>query len=262
VTALSHAEHGQGAYRIRFDWGLTGARALAADARPADVAVVVDVLSFTTTLTVAVERGIAVYPFPWAKERAAAYAEERGAVLARGRREGLAVGAVSLSPVSFEAASGIARVVLPSPNGSTIAFALAEAGVRVVGACLRNAPAVGRWLAAVDGRVSVVAAGERWPDGSLRPAVEDLWGAGAVLAALFEVGGTGTASPEARSAVAAYDAVRGGCGSALPDCASGRELVAAGFGRDVELAAATDVSSVVPLLDGEAFVDAAAQSES
>ena len=42
--------------------------------------------------------------------------------------------------------------------------------------------AVARWLQARGGTVAVVAAGERWPDGSLRPAAEDLWGAGAVLA--------------------------------------------------------------------------------
>jgi 2-phosphosulfolactate phosphatase len=253
VTSLSHAEHGQAAYRVRFDWGLTGAQALVADARPGDVAVVVDVLSFTTTLTVAVEQGFAVYPVPWAATEAPAYAEARGAVLARGRREGRAAGEVSLSPASFEGASGLRRVVLPSPNGSSIAFALAEAGVIVLGACLRNATAVGGWLAGRPGRLSVVAAGERWPDGSLRPAVEDLWGAGAVLAAL----GPADASPEARAAAATYDAVRGELGGALTASASGRELVAAGFSRDVEIASAVEVSRVVPVLRDEAFVAAA-----
>jgi len=252
VTAGSSAEHGQAAYRVRFDWGLAGARALTADAQAGDIAVVVDVLSFTTTLAVAVEAGIEVYPYPWAVADAPVYAEERGAVLARGRRAGLADGSVSLSPASFDGGSGIGRVVLPSPNGSAISFALADAGVQVVGACLRNASAVGRWLSARTGRLSVVAAGERWPDGSLRPAAEDLWGAGAVLTAL----GARDTSPEARLAVAAYDAVRGDLTTALTTCASGRELVGAGFPRDVEIAAAVDVSEVVPVLAGEAFTDA------
>jgi len=244
------AEHGQTAYARRFDWGPTGALALVADARRGDVAVVVDVLSFTTTLTLAVERGIEVYPYPWATAGAPSYAEQRGAVLARGRREGLASGGVSLSPASFGDVDGIERVVLPSPNGSTISFALAGAGVRVVGASLRNATAVGRWLSAVEGRVSLVAAGERWPDGSLRPAAEDLWGAGAVLSALGPAG----ASPEAGLAVEAYDAVRGDLAAALHDCASGRELISAGVTRDVDLAAEADASRVVPVLRGESFV--------
>ena len=230
------------------EWGPTGAAAIGPDV---DVAVVVDVLSFTTTLTLAVERGIDVYPYPWASADAPAYASERKAVLALGRREGLASGALSLSPASFADIDGIERVVLPSPNGSAISFALTDAGVPVVGASLRNATAVARWLAGVEGRVSVVAAGERWPDGSLRPAAEDLWGAGAVLSALGPAG----ASPEANLAVAAYDAVRGDLEAALLDCASGLELMSAGFGRDVELAAEVDAGDVVPLLRGEAFVD-------
>ena len=57
--------HGQAAYSRRLEWGLTGALAVVADARPGDVAVVVDVLSFTTTLSVAVEQGLAVHPYPW-----------------------------------------------------------------------------------------------------------------------------------------------------------------------------------------------------
>lgn len=50
-------EHRQGAYRVRVDWGLDGAVALSAGA---DVAVVVDVLSFTTTLSVALDAGVRV----------------------------------------------------------------------------------------------------------------------------------------------------------------------------------------------------------
>ena len=194
-----------------------------------------------------------VHPYPWQAEGATAYAAERGATLAAGRREGLATGAVSLSPASFVGVTGVERVVLPSPNGSAIAFALAEAGVTVVGACLRNATAVASRLRAGQGaRVSVVAAGERWPDGQLRPAVEDLWGAGAVLAAL----GSSGLSPEAAMAVAAFRAVADRLDAELPSCASGRELVEDGFGGDVDLAAAYDVSRVVPVLTGDAFADA------
>ncbi len=251
---MTRPAHRQAAYTRRLEWGLAGARALVADARPGDVAVVVDVLSFTTTLTVAVERGVTVHPYPWRAEDAAAYAAERGATLAVGRREGLATGSVSLSPVSFLGVSGPDRVVVPSPNGSAIAFALAEAGVTVVGAALRNAGAVSAWLRdRPESTVSVVAAGERWPDGQLRPAVEDLWGAGAVLTAL---GGPG-ASPEAVAATAAFGTVADGLADALAHCASGRELVEDGFAADVDLAASYDVSQVVPVLYGDAFADGA-----
>ena len=105
---------------VEFEWGPTGAASIV-DA--AGTAVVVDVLSFTTTLTVAVERGMTVYPFRWRDERVEAYADERAAVVAKGRslREG-----VSLSPVSVLRAEGVERLVLPSPNGSSLAFGLAS----------------------------------------------------------------------------------------------------------------------------------------
>jgi 2-phosphosulfolactate phosphatase len=242
--------HRQSGHRVRFDWGPTGAAAISAGA---DVAVVVDVLSFTTTLTVAVERGVTVLPFAWKDERAAAYADERGATLAVGRLEARQLGgsAVSLSPADLSTVTGVDRLVLPSPNGSTICARLASGGSTVVGACLRNRTAVAVHLHGA-GRVAVVAAGERWPDGSLRPCAEDLWGAGAVLAALVDLG-VDDLSPEARLAEAAYRAVEPDLPAALAACAGGLELEAIGFGADVEVAARTDVTEVVPLLGDDGF---------
>ena len=262
MTEPAHDSHLQRAHAVRCEQGPSAAQALGAHV---DVAVVVDVLSFTTTLSVALERGVEVFPYRWDDTGAAAYAEERDAVLAVGRLEAAEGGAVgrgtSLSPAHLRATDGVPpRLVLPSPNGSSISFALAEAGCEVVGASLRNARAVAAWLAprvlAGEG-VLVVAAGERWPDDSLRPAVEDVWGAGAVLAALHEEGVTDL-SPEAASALAAYRSVAMVLAPSLRGCASGRELVDRGFADDVEVAAELNGSPGVPLLVSDSFVSAPA----
>lgn len=251
--------HGQQAYTVRLEQGPTGAHAVV---RGADTAVVVDVLSFTTTLSVAVERGLLVYPFPWRDDRAADFAAERDAFLAVGRLEQQESGqGVSLSPARMLTGEGLPpsaeRLVLPSPNGSTICAALAVQGVNVVGACLRDRSAVAETLAPAlreGGVLAVVAAGERWSDGSLRPAAEDIWGAGALLGGLVERGATGL-SPEAELAVTAYQAVADDLPVRLRDCAGGRELAAAGFADDVEVAAALDTTTVVSVLRDNAFGD-------
>lgn len=244
--------HGQQSYDVRLDWGPTGGAAVA---RGADIAVVVDVLSFTTTLGIAVARGSRVHPFPWKDDRAVAFAAERDAVLAVGRFEaaGLTDPPPSLSPAQLLTSGPVERLVLPSPNGSTICAAL-ETGL-VVGASLRNRSAVARWLAlrlAGGAVVAFVPAGERWPDGSLRPGLEDLWGAGAVLDALDRTGLR--VSPEAEHAAASYATVAADLRAALADCASGRELAAVGYADDVEAAAAIDADDVVPVLTDDGFV--------
>lgn len=238
---------------LRFEWGPAGASALGDSA----ISVVVDVLSFTTTLSVAADLGIEVLPYRWRDGSAAEYAAAHDAVLAVGRSEA-AEGAVSLSPNTIRNAIGVRRVVLPSPNGSSIAYALAASSAVCIGACLRNAVAVARWIAENhEGgtAVSVIAAGERWPDGSLRPCVEDLWGGGAVLAELLRLRPELTASEEAEVAVAAWDAVRTRLGAALEECASGRELIAAGYRSDVIVAAEVGGSTTVPVLAGDRFID-------
>jgi len=99
-------------------------------------------------------------------------------------------------------------------------------------------------------KVVAIAAGERWKDGSLRPAVEDLWGAGGFLSALQR----DDLSPEARAAEAAYEAVADELPRMLHECAGGRELTQYGFPEDVAIAAEVDESRSVPVLrDGRLF---------
>jgi len=245
--------YAQAAYAVRCDWGPIGADAVGPGT---SIVAVVDVLSFTTALTVAADRGIEVFPYRWRDERAVTFAAEHDATLAVGRSEVSPSQPVSLSPPTIRTAPGITRLVLPSPNGSTIARRLAETGATVIGVSLRNARAAAAWTvrSRSDGAaVAVIPAGERWQaDESLRPAVEDLWGAGAFLQGLLDEG-VGGFSPEAELAAAAYRQVASRVREALYDCASGRELVGYGYPGDVDIASEVDSSEVVPVLDGESF---------
>ena len=236
----------QASFEVRFEWGLAGAKVLAS---VSEVLVVVDVLSFSTAVEVALARGATVVPTGWSNERAAALAAERGAILAVGRSQTTPATPYSLSPASLADLPAGACLVLPSPNGATIISAAAELGPVILTGCLRNAGAVATAADALGSTISVIASGERWPDGSLRPALEDLLGAGAILDRL----GGRTRSPEAQAAAGAarlLDPV-----DALHGCASGRELITAGYEQDVRIAAELDVSHVVPLLRDGRFID-------
>jgi len=234
--------------RVHFEWGLSGATAVAEAGF--ELAVVVDVLSFSTAVSVGLDRGAVVFPFTWQDERASAFANEVGATLAGPRCQP----GVSLSPASIRDAAELTALVLPSPNGSTISFALRDKRLTVLAGCLRNSAAVGAWLAARSGDLAVVAAGERWADNSLRPAAEDLWGAGAVLAALADDNGF---TPEARTAAAAFRALSPDLPAALAECSSGRELIDRNYRSDVSIAVEYNASSVVPVLLDGAFRNAA-----
>lgn len=244
--------HRQHDYELRFEWGREG---LAAVAGGVAAVVVVDVLRFTTAVSVAVGRGAVVLPYMWgAGDTAGAYAARHGAELA-GRRED---GGWSLSPTDLARLPAGTRLVLPSPNGSALAFGARDSldGARVLAGCLRNATAVATVAAADGGPVAVIAAGERWSSdpAALRPSVEDLVGAGAVLRALIDARHpAAAASPEARTAAAAFDAVRDDLPGWLAATASGRELAAIGFDDDVAAAAVLDADAVAPVLDGVGF---------
>lgn len=230
---------GQETYGVRFQWG-----PLVAPTLTEGVCVVVDVLRFTTAVEAAVTHGVAVYPYRWRDATAAAFADSAQAILADGRDPS----GPSLSPSSMDTLVPGASLVLPSPNGSTCAMLASEAGAQVVAGCLRNAEAVGAWADEISEPVTVIACGEKWPDGSLRPSLEDLLGAGAILATM-----TGNPSPEARAAIAAFRDAEHNLPEVLSQCASGRELREKGWQEDIGYAAHLNVSTTVPVLTNGAF---------
>lgn len=234
-------EHVQDGYDVRLEWGREGAALLG---ELCAVVVVVDVLSFCTAVDVAVVRGGAVLPLPWRDGRAADAARAAGAVLA-GRR---GAPGWTLSPSSLLGLPAGTRLALPSPNGAALCALAARSGATVLAGCLRNAAAVARTAQhlAAGGPVGLVPAGERWelPGEPMRPALEDVLGAGAIAAVL-----PGAFSPEAELAAQQFAAARSrGLRGVLAASASGRELAADGFAADVVLAAAPDASEAAPRL--------------
>ena len=159
---------------VDFGWGLQGLQSLL----PAsDVIVIVDVLSFSTAVDVVTSRGAQVLPFAYGHSDAESYARSRGALLAQPRQAGGEQ--LSLSPEKLKTVASGARIVLPSPNGSRLSR---ETGaVPTLTGCLRNAAAVAQAASSLGVSIGVIAAGERWPDGSLRPSIEDLLGAGSII---------------------------------------------------------------------------------
>jgi 2-phosphosulfolactate phosphatase len=227
----------QSDYQLRCEWG---ERAATLFAPLVDAVVLVDVPSFSTCVDIATGRGAIVYPYQWKDASAAAFAREVGAELAGPRSST----ALSLSPASLAHIPPGTRLVLPSPNGGTLSHATSSTPTFT--ACLRNAEAVARAAQALGPRVAVIPAGERWPDGSVRPCLEDWLGAGAVLEYL-----DGTASPEAEAARQAYRHHARSAIDVLWRCASGRELIEQGWEEDVFLAAEVGVSGAAPrLIDG------------
>jgi 2-phosphosulfolactate phosphatase len=225
------------------EWGLAGVET---SRDRVAVLVIVDVLSFSTAVDIAVGRGAAILPFPYGDADAARVAADAAdALLAAPRNAG---GQLSLSPRSLATIASGVRLMLPSPNGSRLS--LAGGATTVMAGCLRNATAVARQarLLADGGDIAVIPAGERWPDGGLRPAVEDLLGAGAIIDALDLA-----LSAEARVARDAYRAAGADLPGIIRTSRSGRELIGWGYADDVELALELNISAEAPTLRDGAY---------
>lgn len=160
----------------------------------------------------------------------------------------------------------LADTLVWSINGAVVAEAASQLDPEplVLIGCLRNAAAVAEVVLRIQDErqqrtsVNVIAAGERDAAGDLRIAVEDQLGAGAVIAALIDLGIDHT-SPEAVAASETFRGLRRAVRHLLLASGSGRELAAREPGSapraaTVREAATIDDSTVVPVLRDGVFV--------
>lgn len=226
-------------------WGLS---AVEAWRDRASVLVIVDTLTFSTTVSVAADRGVRVIPFDWGDEATATAAAKRADALLAGVRGGATP---NLSPGSVADLTAGARLLLQSRNGGALAVAAAEGKAAVFCGSLRNVSLVAQAAldAAGDGTIAVIAAGEIVPDAGFRPAIEDWFGAGAIIEILHAAGRE--EDSKAQLARLAYEAAAEQLESVMRDSLSGREVTERGFEGDLEYALQVDQGLTAPrLIDG------------
>ncbi|MHC5037908.1 MAG: 2-phosphosulfolactate phosphatase [Planctomycetota bacterium] len=239
---------------VHFEWGLQGVENLASRF---DATVIVDVLSFSTAVEVAVTGGAVILPLKHRDTNAAELAKNRNAALAVPRTAVDDAHPFSLSPQAYRSVKRGQRIALPSPNGATLSLAASARCPHVYTGGLRNASRMARTVKQHGKRILVIGAGERWPDGHLRPAFEDLVGAGAILSH-FE---TRDCSPEALAASNAFRASSANLKEDLLRCISGKELIEMGFEKDVEIAAELDAGGSTPQLVHGEFIESLSRKE-
>jgi 2-phosphosulfolactate phosphatase len=211
-----------------------------------DAVILADVLSFSTSVDIAVTAGATVFPCSDHEEAHVLAASVRGVLALRRGEPGF-----SLSPASLLGIPSGTRLVLPAVNGGALAVraGASRRDLQVFVACLRNAQAVAMAVRQHAGRPGLLAAGERRRDGNIRFAREDWLGVGAVADELQL-----PLTPRAAAAAASFHQARGNLKAALLATRSGRELAQRGFVHDVQLAAETGVSVTVPQLEGKVIV--------
>jgi 2-phosphosulfolactate phosphatase len=230
----------QSEFNIKLEWGLPGIEQLAL---VSDVIIIVDVLSYSTCVDIAVSSEAIIYPYKYKDDSAVEYAKSIGAELADRDRNS---SGYTLSPLSLKNIPSGTKLVLPSPNGATLS--ISTGSITTICGGLRNAKAVAEYAMSIGKNISVIPAGEKWQEhykskGSLRFAIEDLIGAGAIISFL-----KGSLSPESESALAVYESVKNDLKEEIKKCSSGKELIERGFEEDVNLACELNVSDCVPVL--------------
>jgi 2-phosphosulfolactate phosphatase len=142
------------------------------------------------------------------------------------------------------------RVFMATTNGTKAILACAAAGSEHVWAgALVNASAVARRVTAAGTPVTLVCSGTYG-----KVSLEDVLGAGAVMAAMREMAAIEPGNDAAVMALELYEAMRGDLAGALRRGQGGKNVHAAHLDADVEFAARLDSLDVVGLARGTPWV--------
>lgn len=227
---------------INCEWGIDGINKFSSQS---EITIIVDVLSFSTCVDIALSQKAIVYPYVYKDDSAIEYAAANDAVLASFNRS---KDKFSLSPLSLKKISEGTRIVLPSPNGSELS--LCSLSKVTLCACFRNYRVVAEYANSISENIVVIPAGEKWPNNTIRFAIEDYLGAGALLSEL-----KGEHSAEASSAKKLFESLKPELKHIISGSLSGRELIEKGFPEDVDLALELNAGRSVPVLKNKYFVN-------
>jgi len=217
-----------------------------------EIVVIVDTLSFSTTVAYAVKKGAVIYPLVLGDDPTD-LRNKYNAEVAVHRTDVPSHGKYSLSPLTYFNIEKGTKVVLPALNGGTCCkLAQGKSNTVLIGA-LVNAQSIGRHIMSllnksnVSNSVSVIACGERFKksnsEGELRFAIEDYLGAGSIISELNI-----NKTPEAKVCEGAYKHNQVNLERLIWDCESGVELRDIGFGDDVKFASHLNTIEAVPVL--------------
>jgi 2-phosphosulfolactate phosphatase len=242
----------QSPYVCRVEWGRRGAREAA---ERGDIVIIVDVLSFSSTVISALNYGALIFPYPPTLD-GKDYAKKINAEYILGRAEASKAGVPTLSPVSFNEQHSNRKYVLSSLNGAFCTWIASNVPALLIGSLLNAssvAYAANQLRFQTNASITVIPCGEQWSNGreeeeTLRPAIEDYLGAGAILSSL-----SGEKSPEAEVCTGAFLHAKSKLDKLIWECGSGRELRDRGFADDVKHCSRLNVYQIVPILEGNHF---------
>ncbi len=213
--------------------------------------VMVDVLRASTTITTAIANGAAsVAPYPTVEEARAAKDAAGDDALLCGERGGRKLEGFDLgnSPTEYtpETVTG-KQLIFASTNGS-VALSMAPPQSEVLVGGFVNLTKVAERVAKLDRTTIIACAGKLG-----RVALEDMVGAGAIFAKLWElVPDLQPVGDSAQAVQIAWDRYKSDPAMALWQSEHGRYLIEVGFGSDLSLCA--DVDSVPALARREGGV--------
>ncbi|MFN8670583.1 MAG: 2-phosphosulfolactate phosphatase [Candidatus Sericytochromatia bacterium] len=226
-------------YTIKCEWGLEGLEALL---DLSDVIIIVDILSFSTCVDIITSNKSYVFPYIYKDESALNFAKENNLILAEKRNKNK----ISLSPHSLINIPKNSKILLPSPNGSTLSFYTnkAKKNLSVICSCLRNFRACAELAQEIGKNITIIPAGEKWNNNNTRFSIEDFLGAGAVISEIKN----SLLSPESLLALNSFNSVKNNIYQIIKESASGKELIEKGFEEDVKIACELNTSNNTPVL--------------
>jgi 2-phosphosulfolactate phosphatase len=211
------------------------------------VVVVFDVLRATTTIAAALAAGIReIHVFASVEAARSAARTAHSETILCGEEKCLPPAGFHLgnSPRGFKSGAHANRVVFMSTTNGTRAILAARAASRLFAGALVNARGVARAVASEKLDVTLLCAGT---GGQI--AVEDILGAGAVIAELREHAEVTLASDRALLAESLFTAGRHNLTDLLRQSRGGRNVIAAGLEEDIDFAVRLNQINVVGMIE-------------